>query len=72
MKKHLNKQFCTAFFGSLGTIISAGVVQMMIVGDFQQIVKFRGVGEEMVFTLFATMIGVISLGLTISAVTRRG
>ena len=72
MKRDLNKQFGTAFFGSLGTIISAGVVQMMIVGDFQQIVKFRGVGEEMVFTLFATMIGVISLGLTISAVTRRG
>ena len=72
MKRYLNKQSGTAFFGSLGTIISAGVVQMMIVGDFQQIVKFRGVGEEMVFTLFATMIGVISLGLTISAVTRRG
>ena len=72
MKKHLNKQFRTAFLGSLGTILSVMVVQMMIVGDFQQIVKFRGVGEEMVFTLFATMIGVISLGLTISAVTRRG
>ena len=72
MKRYLNKQFGTAFVGSLGTIISAGVVQMMIVGDFQQIVKFRGVGEEMVFTLFATMIGIISLGLTISTVTRRG
>lgn len=72
MKRYLNKQFGTAFFGSLGTIISAGVVQMMIAGNFQQIVKFRGVGEEMVFTLFATMIGVISLGLTISTVTRRG
>lgn len=72
MKKHLNKQFGTAFIGSLGTIISAGVVQMMIVGDFQQIVKFRGVGEEMVFTLFATMIGVISLGLTVTSVIRKG
>ena len=72
MKKYLNKQFGTAFIGSLGTILSAMVVQMMIVGDFQQIVKFRGVGEEMVFTLFATMIGIISLGLTISTVTRRG
>jgi hypothetical protein len=72
MKRYLNKQFGTAFFGSLGTIISAGVVQMMIVGDFQQIVKFRGVGEEMVFTLFATMIGVIMLALTVSAFTRRG
>ena len=46
MKKHLNKKFGTAFIGSLGTIIYAGVVQMLIVGDFQEIVKFRGVGVE--------------------------
>jgi hypothetical protein len=72
MKKYLNKQFATTFFGSLGTIVAAMVVQAMIAGDLQKIVKFRGVGEEMVFTLFATMIGVISLGLTISTVTRRG
>ena len=71
MKRYLNKQFGTAFFGSLGTILSSMVVQMMIVGDFQKIVKFRGVGEEMVFTLFAIMIGVIMLGLTVSTVTRR-
>ena len=72
MKRYLNKQFGTAFFGSLGTIISSGVVQMMIVGDLQKIVKFQGVGEEMVFTLFATMIGVISLGLTVTSVIRKG
>ena len=71
MKRYLNKQFGTAFFGSLGTILSSMVVQMMIVGDFQKIVRFRGVGEEMVFTLFAIMIGVIMLGLTVSTVTRR-
>ena len=71
MKRYLNKQFGTAFFGSLGTILSAMVVQMMIVGDLQKIVKFQGVGEEMVFTLFAIMIGVIMLGLTVSTVTRR-
>jgi hypothetical protein len=72
MKRYLNKQFGTALFGSLGTILSAMVVQMMIVGDLQKIVKFRGVGEEMVFTLFAIMIGVIMLGLTISTVGRKG
>ena len=69
MKKYLNKQFSTAFFASLGTIISAMVVEGMIAGDFQKIVKFRGVGEEMVFTLFAIMIGIISLGITVSTVT---
>ena len=69
MKKYLNKQFGTAFLASLGTIISAMVVQAMVAGDFQKIVKFRGVGEEMVFTLFAIMIGIISLGITVSTVT---
>jgi hypothetical protein len=44
----------------------------MVAGDLQKIVKFRGVGEEMVFTLFAIMIGIISLGLTVSSVTRKG
>ena len=72
MKKHINKQFRTAFLGSLGTILSVMVVQMMIVGDLQKIVKFQGVGEEMVFTLFAIMIGVISLVLTVSAFTKKG
>ena len=71
MKRYLNKQFGTAFFGSLGTILCSMVVQMMIAGDLQEIVKFRGVGEEMVFTLFVIMIGIISLGLTVSTVTRR-
>jgi len=71
MKKYLNKQFGTAFLGSLGTILSIMVVQAMVAGDFQKIVKFRGVGEEMVFTLFAIMIGIISLGITVSTVTRK-
>ena len=72
MKKHLNKQFCTAFLGSLGTILSVMVVQAMIAGDFQKIVGFQGVGEEMVFTLFTIMIGIISLGLTVTSVIRKG
>ena len=72
MKKHLNKQFRTAFLGSLGTILSVMVVQMMIVGDFQKIVGFQGVGEEIVFTLFTIMIGIISLGLTVTSVIRKG
>ena len=72
MKKYLNKQFATAFFGSLGTIVAAMVVQAMIAGDLQKIVKFQGVGEEMVFTLFAIMIGIISLGLTVTSFTKRG
>ena len=71
MKRYLNKQFGTAFFASLGTIICAMVVEGMIAGDFQKIVKFRGIGEEIVFTLFVIVIGAISLGLTVSTVTRK-
>jgi hypothetical protein len=71
MKRHLNKQFGTAFFGSLGAIVSAMVVQAMIAGDFQKIVQFRGVGEEMIFTLFVLMIGAICLGLTVSTIAEK-
>ena len=71
MKSHINKKFGTAFFGSLGTIVAAMVVQAMVAGDLQKIVKFRGVGEEMVFTLFAIMIGIISLGLAVTSVIRK-
>ena len=71
MKRYLNKQFGTAFVGTLGTIVCAMVVSWMVTGDFQKIVKFRGVGEEMVFTLFVAMIGVISLALTVSSITTK-
>lgn len=71
MKNHLNKKFSTAFLGSLGTILCILVVQSMVAGDFQKIVKFRGVGEEIVFTFFVVMIAAISLGLTISSLVRK-
>ena len=71
MKRYLNKKFGTAFIGTLVTIISILVVNWMITGDFQKIVHFRGVGEEMVFTLFAMVIGLISLGMTISCLTNK-
>ena len=71
MKRYLNKQFGTAFVGTLGTIVCVMIVNWMIMGDFQKIVKFRGVGEEMVFTLFVTMIGIISLAMVISSVTTK-
>jgi hypothetical protein len=71
MKNHLNKKFGTAFLGSLGTILCILVIQAMVAGDFQKIVKFRGVGEEIVFTFFVVMIAAISLGLTISSLGRK-
>ena len=71
MKRYLNKQFGTAFVGTLGTIVCAMVVNWMVTGDFQRVVKFKGVGEEMVFTLFVMAIGIISLAMTISSLTNR-
>lgn len=71
MKRYLNKQFGTAFVGTLGTIVCVMIVNWMIMGDFQKIVKFRGVGEEMVFTLFVAAIGIMSLAMVISSVTTK-
>lgn len=71
MKRYINKQFGTAFVGTLGTIVCAMVVNWMITGDFQKVVRFRGVGEEMVFTAFVVIIGLISLGMTISTVINK-
>lgn len=68
MKKHLNRQFGTAFAGTIVTYTCGVVIISMILGEFQKIVKFAGVGEEMVFTLFVAGIGVISLALTLSTV----
>lgn len=72
MKKYLNKQFLTAFIGSLGAIVSGMVVQMMIDGNLQKRVKFQGAGEEIVFTFFVAAIGIISLGLFVSTLTDKG
>ena len=71
MKRYLNKQFGTAFVGTLGTIVCVMIVNWMIMGDFQKIVKFRGVGEEMVFTLFVAAIGIMSLAMVVSSVTTK-
>ena len=56
---------------SSGTILCIMGVQSMVSGDLQKIVKFRGVGEEMIFTLFVLIIGAICLGLAVSTITEK-
>ena len=56
---------------SSGTILCIMGVQSMVSGDLQKIVKFRGVGEEMIFTLFVLMIGAICLGLAVSTIIEK-
>ena len=71
MKNHINKKFGTALMASSGTILCIIGVQSMISGELQKIVKFRGVGEEMIFTLFVLIIGAICLGLAVSKITEK-
>jgi hypothetical protein len=61
MKRYLNKKFTGVFLGALGTIVSTVVVVLMITGDLQKIVHFAGATEEMVFTFFDIVIGILSL-----------
>ena len=56
---------------SSGTILCIIGVQSMVSGDLQKIVKFRGVGEEMIFTLFVLIIGAICLGLAVSTIVEK-
>jgi len=71
MKNHINKKFGTALMASSGTILCILGVQSMVSGDLQKIVKFRGAGEEMIFTLFVLMIGAICLGLAVSTIIEK-
>lgn len=71
MKRYINKKFGTAFLGTLGAIVSSMVVVLMLSGDFQKSVHFAGIKEEMVFTLFVAVIGMISLGAAISCIINR-
>ena len=69
--KNKYKKFGPVLLGALGAVLSTLVVFMMVSGDLQKYVKFAGVGEEIVFTFFAILIGIISLGISISCLPSR-
>lgn len=71
MKNKTNQKFVTVLLGALGTIVSTLVVFMMIMGRLQEKIQFSGIFEEMAFSLFAVVIGLISLIGTVSAVVRK-
>ena len=56
---------------ALGTILSFTIVALMATGDLEKVIRFEGVLEEMVFTLFAAMLGLILLGSTISHILKQ-
>jgi hypothetical protein len=51
---------------TLGAISAFGVAILMATGDVQKIIKFSGDLEEMVFTVFAIFLGILSIAATIS------
>jgi len=71
MKKYINKKFRPALLGALGAIAASIVIVLMVTGDLQKHIKFAGVGEEIVFTFFALLIGIISLGMSVSCLSSR-
>ena len=71
MKKHKMKKFGMTMAFALGTILSFTVVALMATGDAEKVIHFAGVGEEMVFTLFAAMLGIILLGATIAHILKQ-
>jgi formate-dependent nitrite reductase membrane component NrfD len=71
MKKHKMKKFGMTLVFALGVILSFAVMVLMVTGDVQKVVHFRGVLEEIVFTLFVGMLGIILLGSTISHILKQ-
>lgn len=71
MRKHKSKKFGMSLAFALGTILAFTVVVLMATGDLEKVIHFDGVGEEMVFTLFAGMLGLILLGATISHILKQ-
>lgn len=71
MRKHKMKKFGMTMAFALGTIIAFTVAVLMVTGDMEKVIRFGGVLEEMVFTLFASMLGTILLGATISHILKQ-
>jgi integral membrane sensor domain MASE1 len=71
MRKHITKKFWMTMAFALGTILAFTIAVLMVTGDMEKVIRFEGVLEEMVFTLFASMLGIILLGATISHILKQ-
>lgn len=52
----------------IGSFVSVFVAYSMVNGDFQKVVKFEGVSEEIFFTFTVIVIGIIFLTIFISTI----
>lgn len=66
MKKHITKKFGVSMAFALGSIAAFIISILMVTGDLEKVIKFGGIGEEIVFTLFAILLGIIFLGGAVS------
>jgi cytochrome c biogenesis protein CcdA len=71
MRKYKSKKIGMTLAFALGVILSFAVMVLMVTGDVQKVVHFRGVLEEIVFTLFVGLLGIILLGSTISHILKQ-
>jgi hypothetical protein len=71
MRKYKSKKIGMTLAFALGVILSFAVMVLMVTGDVQKVVHFKGVLEEIVFTLFVGLLGIILLGSTISHILKQ-
>lgn len=71
MKKHITKKFGMTMAFALGSILSFIVMVLMVTGDMEKYIKFGGIGEEIVFTLFTGLLGIILLAGAVSQILER-
>lgn len=56
---------------AIGAILSFLVVVLMITGDVEKVIHFKGILEEMVFTLFVGLLGIVMLGGAVSSILQK-
>lgn len=71
MKPQSNKKLGTVLLGSIIAAGAAIVVDLMISGHLQDVVRFRGAGEEILFTFFAALVGIGALAMSITCLLDR-
>jgi hypothetical protein len=67
MKRLKNKNFWTALGSLAGTITCTFVVYGTLTGELQKVIPFKGVGEEIFFTLIVLIMGLFFASIFVSS-----
>jgi hypothetical protein len=71
MKKHKLKKFGMTLAFALGSVLSFIVTVLMVTGHLEKVVHFQGTLEEIVFTFFTGLLGIVLLGAAISHILKQ-